>query len=77
MRFWRLLEAFGVPRNDSMPRELCHQAALWKAEFRRISIADCIGLAVAEQLGAAFLTAGHHELDELAATGRFDNRFIR
>lgn len=64
----------------------CHSdldAAPWmdaghlKAVHRRVSLADCFGLALARRLGAVFVTSDHHELDALKQLGVCDIEFIR
>lgn len=48
-----------------------------KADWRRVSLADCCGLALARRLGAEFVTADHHELNALEAAGVCSMRFFR
>jgi PIN domain nuclease of toxin-antitoxin system len=48
---------------DTFPRPLLDEAARIKAFYRRISLADAIGLATASCTGGVFVTADHHELD--------------
>ena len=67
------LQAAGVMRRDDISRSV----SVLKSEFRRVSLADCFALALAHDLGAKLMSADHHELDALAATGRFDIVFIR
>lgn len=64
----------------------CHtglDAALWidaghlKATYRRVSLADCFGVALARKLQGVFVTSDHHELDALNALGVCDIQFIR
>ena len=71
------LQAAGLERREDMSSSFCRSASILKSEFRRISLADCFALALAQKLGAKLISADHHELDALAATGRFDIAFIR
>lgn len=48
---------------------LIHLASELKAYWRRISLADCIAVALAKNLGGILLTTDHHELDPLAEKG--------
>ncbi len=48
-----------------------------KAEWRRISLADCFALALAIREKATLVTSDHHELDRIAETGLCPFRFIR
>jgi predicted nucleic acid-binding protein len=48
-----------------------------KAEWRRISLADCFALALALGENGTLLTADHHELDRLAQEAIAPIRFIR
>ena len=57
-------------------------ATLWKAAARRkakgrISLADCVALALAERLNADFYTADHHEFDQLVGMDPVKFTFIR
>ena len=57
--------------------------ALWqcageiKAQVRRVSLADCFGLALAAALGAEFVTADRHEMEALAGNSTHRIRLIR
>ena len=71
------LEADGVIRRDDMGAALCEDAAQLKTEWRRVSLADCFGLALARRENASFYTTDHHELDPLDAAGVCDFTFTR
>jgi predicted nucleic acid-binding protein len=71
------LRAVGIKRREDISQSFCRLASAFKSEFRRVSLADCFALALASDLGAKLLTSDHHELDALAATGRFEIVFIR
>jgi predicted nucleic acid-binding protein len=53
------------------------QAGRLKAEVRRISLADCLGLVLAATVGAEFVTADRHEMEALAARYGYQIMFIR
>ncbi|MDR1147521.1 MAG: PIN domain-containing protein [Spirochaetaceae bacterium] len=48
---------------DTFPRPLLDEAARIKAFYRRVSLADAIGLATAFCIDSVFVTSDHHELD--------------
>ncbi len=56
---------------------LLARAADCKAHWRRISLADCFALALAETLGSVLLTSDHHEFDSLVAAGATNIDFFR
>ena len=69
-----------IIRND-MDTAFWQSAGLFKATLTRVSLADCMGLALAQRLDAELVTADHHELDavalQAAALGLHPLRFIR
>ena len=67
----------GVLFREDMDSRFWQDAARIKADYRRVSLADCFGLALARREGGAFLITDHHELDPLAQAGVRDIRFIR
>ena len=71
------LRRFGVIEHSEMPPVLWQQAGTIKALRKRVSLADCFAVALAQHLGATILTSDHHEFDALAAQGVCDIRFIR
>ncbi|MDR1149844.1 MAG: PIN domain-containing protein [Spirochaetaceae bacterium] len=52
---------------DTFPRPLLDEAARIKAFYRRVSLADAIGIATAFCAGGIFVTSDHHELDAVNA----------
>ncbi len=62
------------PDLDAAFRE---DVAQLKSDWRRVSLADCCGLALARRLDAEFVTADHHELDVLDAAHVCRFRFFR
>ena len=53
------------------------QAGTLKAIHRRVSLADCFAIDLAQRLGATILTADHHEFDTLLDQSICKIRFIR
>ena len=72
-----VLESYGFELNDSLAPALWQEAGQLKAEWRRISLADCFALALAIQERATLVTSDHHELDRIAETDLCPFRFIR
>lgn len=70
------LTAAGLIEVDQLTRPLWLAAGRLKARGR-ISLADCIGLALAAEHQATFLTADRHELATVAASGSHAIQFIR
>lgn len=60
------LAADGLIRSDLLDHDFCEDAAQLKADWRKVSLADCCGLALARRLGAQFITTDRHELQILA-----------
>jgi uncharacterized protein with PIN domain len=73
----KILESYGFEFDDSLLPELWQEAGRLKAEWRRVSLADCFALALARQRQAALVTSDHHELDPIAEAGVCPLRFIR
>lgn len=61
------LEAEGIVRREDMDAAFCEDAGQIKADWRRVSLADCMGLALARRLDAEFITTDRHELEVIAA----------
>jgi predicted nucleic acid-binding protein len=72
-----LLESYGFELVDSLPRALWQDASNLKAEWRRVSLADCFALALAIRRKATLVTSDHHEFDPVAQAGLCPIRFIR
>ncbi len=72
-----LLYTDGVTRREDMDTVFCEDAAQIKADWRRVSLADCMGLALARRLDADFITTDRHEMEPLAAAGVARIIFIR
>jgi PIN domain nuclease of toxin-antitoxin system len=66
---WNDLQSLGITVEMQFPRDVVERAGKLKAHWRRISLADCVALALAEWRGGRLLTTDHHELDPLLAAG--------
>lgn len=71
------LENIGVQIVEAMDADLWQDAARLKSQFRRVSLADCFGVALARRLSAPFVTSDRHELEALEAAGVAQFLFIR
>jgi PIN domain nuclease of toxin-antitoxin system len=72
----RLLAARVLPRDDMDPA-LWQQAGRHKAAYRRISIADCFCIALAQKLNGEVVTCDHHEFDTIVPFNLCPIQFIR
>lgn len=63
------VDALGISVETQLGFELIDRAGRLKAHWRRVSLADCVALALAEQLGGCLVTTDHHEFDPLSAAG--------
>src|SRR5271157_4365447 len=71
------LARVGVAENADIGTEFWQAVGALKAIHRRVSLADCFAVALANKLGATVLTADHHEFDALADRGVCAVGFIR
>jgi PIN domain nuclease of toxin-antitoxin system len=51
---------------DAISEQVYHEAARLKGTYRRISLADAVGVSTAIERSAVFVTADHHELEAVA-----------
>jgi PIN domain nuclease of toxin-antitoxin system len=72
----RLLTASVLLRDD-MDTALWQQAGRHKADYRRISIADCFCIALAQRLNGEVVTCDHHEFDAIVPLNLCPIQFIR
>lgn len=72
------VEAAGVQivGDESFPN-LWKRAGELKSRFRRVSLADCFGVALAIEMNAPFWTSDRHELTTLQSVGAAEIFFIR
>lgn len=62
---------------EDMDEDLWQAAARIKADFRRVSLADCLCTALANRVGGEMVTSDRHEIEALAEAGVCVARFIR
>lgn len=70
------LYSAGVVERRDLSRNFWQNIGRLKARGR-ISLADCFGIALAQQLGGEIVTSDHHEFDPLVQLGIVPIRFIR
>jgi len=68
---------YGLEVLEAMPSDLWQLAGRLKAEWKRISLADCFALALTIHEEGTLVTSDHRELDRLAEAGACPIRFIR
>jgi predicted nucleic acid-binding protein len=66
----------GVFVRDDLDTDFWQDAGNIKTRYARVSLADCLCIALANRLGADVLTADHHEFDALVQAGLCRARFI-
>lgn len=71
------LENIGVRVVEMMDAALWEDAAKLKSQLRKVSVADCFGVALARRYRAPFITSDRHELEALDAAGAADFLFFR
>lgn len=67
----------GLETREDLDPAFWQLAGIYKCDHRRISLADCFGLALANRLNAEFVTTDHHEIDPLVDLGLCRVHFIR
>jgi uncharacterized protein with PIN domain len=72
-----LFAEYGLELLETLPSNLWRIAGKLKAEWRRVSLADCFVLALAIREEGILVTSDHHELDPIAKAGVCPIRFIR
>jgi PIN domain nuclease of toxin-antitoxin system len=63
------LLSLGIVERNDMDSEFWRDVGRIKAIHRRVSLADCCALALANRLGASLVTADRHEFEPLLAAG--------
>ena len=71
------LARLGVIEDANLATAVWQAAGTLKANLRRVSLADCFAIELAERLKATILTADHHEFDVLAGQSEYTIRLIR
>jgi len=69
--------SLGVQVRNDLSIEFWQVAGALKETHRRISLADCFAVTLAQATGGSVLTSDHHEFDSLAAKGVCAFAFIR
>lgn len=72
-----LVAAGIVIEGESEHPDLWIRASELKSRFRRVSLADCFGLALSIEHNAPFYSSDHHELDAVQDAGAAQIVFIR
>ncbi|HSF38453.1 MAG TPA: PIN domain-containing protein [Thermoanaerobaculia bacterium] len=72
-----LLKRVDIEVFDTLPPSLWRAAGDLKADRKRVSLADCVALALTVQEGGALITSDHRDLDPIAEAGICPIRFIR
>ena len=71
------LLALGIRERNEMHGAFWRAMGRLKSTYKRVSLADCAALVLTNDLAAILLTADHHELQRLHATGVCKLEFIR
>ncbi len=71
------LSSVGLIIRNDMDYSFWQTAARIKAKYRRVSLADCLAIALADRLGCEIVTSDHHEFDALVEQSVCRVRFIR
>lgn len=71
------LKAFDVQVIKAMEDALWKQAATYKATLRRISLADCFAMALANQTSGVLITSDHGEFEPVVEQKLCTIQFIR
>lgn len=72
-----ILATIGIELLETIPSTLWQTAGKLKAGWGRVSLADCLALALAVLEDGTFLTSDHHELDRFAQAAICPIQFIR
>jgi PIN domain nuclease of toxin-antitoxin system len=73
----RDLRLVGVVVREEMDADLWKQAGQLKSVHRRVSLADCLCIALAQRVDGEVVTGDHHEFDAIAPLGLCRIHFIR
>ena len=66
----------GVIERNDLSRDFWEKVGVLKSRGK-ISLADCFGIALSQELSCEFVTSDHHELDSFVQLGLVNARFIR
>lgn len=67
----------GIAIREDMDTAFWRRAGAYKATIKRISLADCFAIALANRLNGVLLTADHREFDPVAMAGACQISFFR
>ena len=67
----------GLVLRDDLSPAFWQAAGRIKAVHRRVSLADCFAIALAQSMGGTVLTCDHHEFDAVASANLCPVTFIR
>ena len=67
----------GIAIREDTDTEFWQRAGLYKAELKRVSLADCFCMALSERLSAEIVTADRHEFEAVEKQGLCKFNFIR
>lgn len=73
----RDLFTIGVQPREDLDTLFWQEAGRYKAVHRRVSLADCFNIALAQRVDGDLLTGDHHEFDRIAPLNLCRLRFIR
>lgn len=71
------LEKFGLIFREDMDPEFWKEAGSYKATIKRVSLADCFAIALANREQAILVTSDHHEFDYISEQEICQIMFIR
>lgn len=71
------LISLGVEIRQDLDTAFWQEAGKYKAEIKKISLADCFAMALANRLQAELVTSDHAEFDPIAESGACAVKFIR
>ncbi len=71
------LESKGLITREDMDSQFWQEAGKYKATIKKVSLADCFAMTLANRLQADLYTSDHHEFDPIAASGVCSVKFIR
>lgn len=71
------LRATGLIFRDDIEQSFWKLAAQYKANIRRLSLADCFALALTKRLNGTLVTSDHKEFDPIVLLGICPINFIR
>ena len=67
----------GIVIREDTDSEFWQRAGLYKAEIKRVSLADCFCMALADRLNAEIITSDRHEFEAVRDQGLCRVTFIR